>query len=168
MATAPAPAPGQLIVAGIGALVTSRDPQVTLIAYGLGSCVGLAAWDPRLRAGGLAHFMLPSGPDDQVGPTTPVKFIAGGLERFLAELKAMGIPPSRATLKAAGGASMLQVLGGGLEIGKRNSDAIVAALAAAGLKLAKSDLGGRAGRTVQLEVATGRLLIKSVSNVYEL
>ena len=31
----------------------------TLIAYGLGACVGLALYDPEHGVGGLAHAMLP-------------------------------------------------------------------------------------------------------------
>jgi chemotaxis protein CheD len=158
----------RLLIAGIGASVTSRDPAVTLVAYGLGSCVGLSAWDSRLKAGGLAHFMLPAGPAEQAGPSTPVKFIEGGFERFLGDLRALGISPRRAEFKAVGGASMLQVLGSGLEIGRRNAEAIVTALGSAGLRLVAQDLGGRAGRTVQLELGTGRLLVKSVSTTYQL
>jgi chemotaxis protein CheD len=164
----PSPAPDRLLAAGIGDMVMSGDPGVTLIAYGLGSCIGLSAWDSRLRFGGLAHFMLPQGPPEQVGPTTPVKFIQGGLERFLAELRSKGVNPARAQLKAVGGASMLQLGGGGLEIGKRNGDMIIAALSALGLRLAASDMGGRSGRTVQLEVGTGRLFVKSVATVREI
>ncbi len=159
---------GPLLVAGIGEAVFSNDRATTLVAYGLGSCVGLSAWDPRTRVGGLAHFMLPSGPTDQARPESPVKFIQGGLEYFLDELRRRGVMPSRAELKAAGGASMLQIGAGGLQIGRRNTDTILAALAAAGLKLAAQDLGGTAGRTVQLEVGTGRLLVKSVSTLSQL
>ncbi len=74
---------------------------------------------------------------------------------------------SRCTLKAAGAAAMLTV-GGGLAIGKRNADALQAALAQRGLALQASALGGNAGRTVQLEVSDGRFLIKSLSSVTEL
>jgi len=42
------------------------------------------------------------------------------------------------------------------------------ALAERGLKLAATALGGSAGRTVQLEVADGRFLIKSLSSVTEI
>ena len=159
---------GPLLVAGIGECVFSNDPAVTLVAYGLGSCVGLSVWEPRTRVGGLAHFMLPSGPADQVRPESPVKFIEGGLKYFLDELRRHGVVASRAEIKAVGGAAMLAIGSGGLQIGKRNAEGIVAALAAAGLKLGAQDLGGNAGRTVQLEVGTGRLLVKSVSTLYQL
>lgn len=164
--TAPALAselgPGTLLlVAGIGEMVFSTDPDAVLVAYGLGSCVGLSAWDPQGRVGGLAHFMLPAGP----AGNEPVKYVDGGLQRFLEAFSRQGGRVSRAHFKAAGGATMLSVLSGGLEIGRRNGEAVSAGLSAAGLALRASALGGTAGRTVQLEVGTGRLLIKSVSTV---
>lgn len=162
-ASVPAPRPGvtQLLVAGIGEMVVSRDPQAALVAYGLGSCVALVAWDPRTLVGGLAHFMLPSGPSG--GP--PVKFVDGGLATFLDAFARKGGRPGQARLRAAGGASMLAIASAGLEIGRRNAEAVADGLAGLGLALHAADVGGTAGRTVQLEVATGRLLVKSVSTV---
>ena len=51
-----------LLVAGIGEMVMSSRLGAHLVAYGLGSCIALAVWDPRTRVAGLAHFMLPTGP----------------------------------------------------------------------------------------------------------
>jgi chemotaxis protein CheD len=152
---------GQMLVAGIGEMVVTRDPSTVLVAYGLGSCVALSLWDPRTRVAALAHFMLPSGP----ATTPPVKFVDSGLPTFLAEFQRAGGLARRAHLKAAGGAAMLAVVATTMEIGKRNAEAITNALGAQGLRLHATDLGGKAGRTVQLEPATGRLLVKSVSSV---
>jgi chemotaxis protein CheD len=153
-----------LLVAGIGEMVLSSNPEAHLVAYGLGSCIALAVWDPRARIGGLAHFMLPAGP---AGGDSPVKFIDPGLETYLAALENKGALLSRCVIKAAGAAAMLTV-GGGLAIGKRNAESIQAGLAARNLTIAATALGGNAGRTVQLEVGDGRFLIKSLSSVTEL
>jgi chemotaxis protein CheD len=153
-----------LMVAGIGEMVLSSSADAHLVAYGLGSCIALAVWDPRTRVGGLAHFMLPAGP---ANGSSPVKFIDSGLDLFLQAIEARGAMLSRCSVKAAGAAAMLTV-GGGLAIGKRNSEALESALRDRGLNLTASALGGNAGRTVQLEVADGRFLIKSLSSVTEL
>ena len=152
---------GPMLVAGIGEMVVTRDPSTMLVAYGLGSCVALALWDPATKLAALAHFMLPSGP--LTNP--PVKFVDSGLPTFLAEFQRAGGVPRRAHVKAAGGAAMLAVVATTMEIGKRNAEALVGALGNQGLRLHAQDLGGKAGRTVQLEPATGRLLVKSVSSV---
>lgn len=157
-------ATSSLLVAGIGEMVLSSSPDDHLIAYGLGSCIALAVWDPRARVGGLAHFMLPSGPANS---GSPVKFIDTGLDTFLRALEAQGAVLNRSTLKAAGAAAMLTV-GGGLAIGKRNAETMQSSLTERGLGLTAASLGGNVGRTVQLEVADGRFLIKSLSSVTEL
>ncbi len=153
------------IVAGIGAIVVSDDPVAVLIAYGLGSCVALSGWDPGTRIGGLAHFMLPSGsaPD----PRAPAKFIEGGLEGFLAEFRRAGASVARARFTVAGGAATLTA-SASLGIGRRNVEALLAGLDRARIRVAAADTGGTGGRTVQLHVATGRLLVKSVSGSREL
>jgi chemotaxis protein CheD len=153
-----------LMVAGIGEMVLSSSSEAQLVAYGLGSCIALAVWDPRTRVGGLAHFMLPSGPSTA---GSPVKFIDPGLDTFLRAVENKGVALDRCLIKAAGAAAMLS-LGGGLAIGKRNSETLTAALSRRGLYLAATALGGTAGRTVQLEVGNGRFLIKSLSSVTEL
>jgi chemotaxis protein CheD len=153
-----------LLVAGIGEMVLSSDPRAHLVAYGLGSCIALAAWDPRSKVAGLAHFMLPNG---SANGSSPVKFIDSGLDTFFKAYEAQGGMIGRSVLKAAGAAAMLTV-GSGLAIGKRNAETMQSALADRGLRLQATSLGGNAGRTVQLEVADGRLLIKSLSTVTEL
>ena len=153
-----------LLVAGIGEMVMSSSSDAHLVAYGLGSCIALAVWDPRTKVGGLAHFMLPNGP---ANAASPVKFIDTGLDAFLKSVEAKGASMNRSVLKAAGGAAMLTV-GGGLAIGKRNAEAMNTALAQRGLSLSATALGGTVGRTVQLEVGDGRFLIKSLSSVTEL
>jgi chemotaxis protein CheD len=153
-----------LLVAGIGEMVLSSSTDAHLVAYGLGSCIALAVWDPRIKVGGLAHFMLPSGPANS---RSPVKFIDTGLDTFLNALETRGAVLTRSTLKAAGAAAMLTV-GGGLAIGKRNAEMMQTALTERGLLLTAAALGGTAGRTVQLEVSDGRFLIKSLSSVSEL
>ena len=151
----------EVLVAGIGEMVITNNPQAALVAYGLGSCVALSMWDAKARVAGLAHFMLPSGPLTH----PPVKFVDSGLPQFFSEFKRRGGDPKRAEMKAAGGAAMLAIMASSMEIGKRNAEALEAALGQHGLRLHGRDLGGKSGRTVQLEPATGRLLVKSVTSV---
>ena len=156
--------PPQVLVAGIGEMVLTADVDIRLVAFGLGSCVALTLWDPRTRVGGLAHFMLPSG--SAAGP--PVKFVETGMGLFLSAFEAHGGSPRRAQIKAVGGAAMLAISPSALEIGRRNAQAVETALSGRGLAIQASDLGGNAGRTVQLDVATGRLHVKSLMKTADL
>jgi chemotaxis protein CheD len=153
------PSGPDLLVAGIGEMVLTTDPSIGLVAYGLGSCVALSIWDGRATVAALAHFMLPSGS----GGGGAVKFVDAGLPALLSAFEARGGNVRLAQFKAAGGAAMLAINTGTMEIGRRNTEALQAALAARGLRLAATDFGGSAGRTVQLEVPNGRLHVKSVS-----
>lgn len=148
----------QLLVAGIGEMVVSGDPASALVAYGLGSCVALAAHDRRRGVAALAHFMLPVGGRSA---ETPVKFVEPGLDVFLETFEAAGGDPATAIYKAAGGAAVLRLGGGSLDIGRRNIDTLRLGLDRRGLRLVAADLGGTVGRTVQLEPRSGRFLIRS-------
>ena len=46
-------------VVGIAQMKVSADPGDELVAYALGSCLGVAVHDPVARVGGLLHAMLP-------------------------------------------------------------------------------------------------------------
>ena len=48
----------ELIRVGMADYKTGTYPN-SLISYGLGSCIGIALFDPITKVGGLAHIMLP-------------------------------------------------------------------------------------------------------------
>ena len=143
----------------IGEIVASSDAETTLAIHGLGSCVGMSLWDPRTRAGALAHFMLPAGTAER----PPAKFIASGLPRLIAEFTAAGGSIRRAQLKAAGGAAVLALASGTTDIGQRNITALKAALETHGLSLDAEDLGGTHARTIELSLGTGLLSVRSAT-----
>jgi len=130
----------------------------TLVALGLGSCVGLVAWDPVTRVGGLAHFMLPTG--TRAGQ--PAKYVDSGLPWFLRALSKAGASRRRLLFKAAGGAAMFAGVSGSLEVGRRNVSAVRDALTEAGFRLTAEDLGGSVGRSIELDLATGQLTIRTI------
>jgi chemotaxis protein CheD len=103
--------------------------------------------------------MLPSG---AAGGATPVKFVDSGLPVLLSAFEARGGAVRLAQIKAAGGAAMLAISTSAMEIGRRNAEAVEAALAARGLRLGATALGGTTGRTVQLDVESGRLHVRGV------
>ena len=134
-----------------------------ITTVGLGSCVAIVLHDPVARAGGMAHVLLPDVALARAGGSR-AKFPSTAVPLLVEELAALGAGRGL-TAKIAGGASMFQALlavGGGVNIGERNVDAAVRALAAAGIPLVAQDTGGDYGRSVSLEVATGRVLVRSL------
>ena len=49
----------QRIIIGVGDVAVSNNQQVVLSTYALGSCIGVIAYDPFTKVGGILHLMLP-------------------------------------------------------------------------------------------------------------
>jgi chemotaxis protein CheY-P-specific phosphatase CheC len=73
----PHPPADTYLAVGIGQCVVSRDPAVALAAYGLGSCVAVAAWDVVARIAGVIHILLPEPPAG-MAPGNPARFAVTG------------------------------------------------------------------------------------------
>ncbi len=153
-----------VVPVGIGELRASRDPLEILVAYGLGSCVGVCLYDPQTKAGGLAHVMLPdSGEASSQRP--PSKFADRAVPMLLEEVVKLGAVPRRIVGKIAGGAQMLAGPGfsvNGFNVGERNVEAVRLALERHGVPLLKADTGGNRGRTLALHLSSGKVLVRTI------
>ena len=143
----------------------AAGPGEMLAALGLGSCVAVAIRDRSRRRGALAHIMLPrQGEGRRREGENMTKYADAAVTAAVRSLEGGGSRRADLEAKIAGGASMFD-LGRGTEcgdIGARNVDAVVRALAAEGVRLVASDVGGREGRTVEYSVDTGELAVKTV------
>ena len=153
-------AAASVIAVGLGDLFVSKADD--LVAYSLGSCVGICLWDPVVRVAAMAHVVLPSAPAGAVA--LPGKFGDTAVPALLAALARAGAQKSRLQCKIAGGAAVLSIGGGGSlpKIGARNVEAVKAALAQANIRVLGEQTGGNQGRTVRLVPATGRVLVRTV------
>ncbi|MGQ9677403.1 MAG: chemotaxis protein CheD [Chloroflexota bacterium] len=154
---------GNPVAVGLGEIRVSRDPRDILVAYGLGSCVGVAAFDPAVNCGALAHVMLPGGKENG-GEGRSAKHATAAIPMMLEVLQSMGCSRSRLIWKIAGGAQVLSVPGGcpQLQIGERNVAAVKKVLQELGLMLSGEDTGGRSGRTMQLLIGQrGKVIVRS-------
>src|SRR5215218_4837826 len=90
------PAFGQRVTVGVGDAASSNNPNVTLSTYALGSCVGVVAYDPVLRVGGILHLMLPhSSIAPAKAQTQPAMFADTGLPLFFQGLQDLAAEPGR-------------------------------------------------------------------------
>lgn len=150
----------QRVVIGVGDLAVSNNIQVTLTTYALGSCVGIVAYDPVSRAGGLLHIMLPdSSISKDKAVSQPAMFCDTGLPLFMRELAGVKAERNRLKIFLAGGACVLSGPDS-FKIGERNVAAVKAWLAAQGLRPVGADLGGTVNRTLHLDLSTGGLTVK--------
>ncbi len=150
-----------VVVVGLGEIQVSRDPASVLTCLGLGSCIGISAYDPVARVGGMAHIVLPSSD----GKSTPnsAKYADVGIPALLEELHKVGAIRLRLVVKLAGGAQMSKAPGhqATFQIGERNYTAVQEALARQRIAVAAVDVGGNRGRTFKLYVESGRALVSA-------
>lgn len=152
----------ELIKVGMADLKVGKNPD-NLISYGLGSCVGIALYDPVTRVGGLAHIMLPDS--SQARPTdNHAKFADTALPILLEKIIGLGAVRARVTAKIAGGSQMFTFVQATdiMRIGERNTEAVRDGLKKLSLKILAEDVGGNYGRTVELQLETGVFSIKTV------
>jgi chemotaxis protein CheD len=158
----------RLIVVGMGELAVTADAERCLATYALGSCIGIAAYDPRARVGGLLHFMLP---DSSLNPgkalAQPGAFCDTGLARLLDRLTALGAAPRRLRIVLAGAAKVLDA-GDFFDVGRRNALAAKRRLWELGLLPDDEACGGELSRTLKLDLATGKMTVRDLFGEREL
>lgn len=149
------------VVVDIADLAVSADPAATLITYSLGSCIGLALWDPVVRVGGMLHYMLP---ESQLSPekarSSPAMFCDTGVPRLFRAAYELGAVKGRLVVKVAGGSQLLDD-NGTFNIGKRNYLALRKIFWKNGVMIAAENVGGSISRTLKLDVGTGVVTIRS-------
>jgi chemotaxis protein CheD len=156
------------VVVGISEYAVSSDCEDVLVTYSLGSCVGLVLHDPAAGVAGLLHAMMPSStssPDKAA--ENPAMFTDTGAARLIQELFDRGATRANLQAKVVGAASHMD-REGIFRIGERNYAVLRKVLWKNGILITAEDVGGSVSRTVHVEVATGRTLIKSSGTEYEL
>ena len=153
------PNPG--VVVGVADMAIARESQGHLVTYALGSCIGLSAYDPVAKVGGLLHYMLPQ-PAEQADPKAlkPFMFATTGIPLLMRRLVDAGAQQSRLIVCAAGGAEILEGAVT-MAIGKRNRTMLRKVLWKMGVALAAEQSGGSIARTMTLVLSTGEIRIKS-------
>lgn len=145
----------------MGELVASGEAGMTLVALGLGSCIGLVLLERARPLAGLAHIVLP---DSNGAGDAPVgKFADRAVPALLTRMRQLGATVSRLEAILVGGSQMFALDNGSdstLNIGRRNEEATLAALERAGVSVRATDTGGSTGRTVRVDVETGRISVK--------
>jgi chemotaxis protein CheD len=156
------------ILVGMSDCKTSKDRDSTLVAYALGSCLGVGVFDPAATVGGLLHVLLPeSSLDPEKAAKNPCMFADTGVTQLLKSCLELGAAKSRLRVWLAGGSEVMDVRGV-FNIGKRNQLAVRKALWKAGLLTLHEDLGGQGSRTVRLELRTGTFWVRAAGSDREL
>ena len=110
----------------------------------LGSCVSIILTDPRRTVGTMCHIVhATTGASAQPGDTTHA---VPAMASMFRRLRGLGIEPRLCEAYVYGGGNMFPALTSGPQVGDRNADWAIDALAAAGVRIVAQDLGGHGYR----------------------
>ena len=153
---------------GISEMKVSNRWDDVLATYSLGSCVGVAIYDPVVRIGGLVHCLLPlSTLDPARAEQHPAIFCDTGVAALLRRLFSLGATRERVVAKIAGASCMMDEHGT-FRIGERNKLVTEKMLQKNGIRLAGQDVGGTVARSIWLHLSDGRMVIKSRGQEWQL
>ena len=152
---------GNVVKVGMADLKVAKNPD-SLITLGLGSCVGIAIWDPNRKIGGLAHIMLPDSKAITNNSNIP-KFADTGIDELVRQMEKLGARKARMVAKIAGGATMFTFQGRNdmMQVGERNVEAVKKKLKEISIPILAEDTGKNYGRTVTFIAENGSVEVSS-------
>jgi chemotaxis protein CheD len=142
--------------------ISCRVPSI-LTTLGLGSCIGIALYDPTTKIAGLAHIMLPDSTQIKNNQNI-AKFADTASIELINRMVKVGANKNKIVAKIAGGAQMFSFSSGNdmMKIGQRNALASKEILNKLGIRIISEDTGANYGRTIELYTENGDLLIKTI------
>ena len=151
----------RLVVVGIADLKVTADPEDILITYALGSCIAVCVYDPKVRVGGMIHFMLPvSQKYEKKALENPAMFGDTGIPLLFHEMYDHGARKEDLVVKVVGGGRM-QDKRGLFKIGKKNFMIVRKILWKNGIMIAAEDVGEMVPKTVRMHVKDGKVIVTS-------
>jgi chemotaxis protein CheD len=126
----------------------------------LGSCVGIGLiWKKRGRCA-LAHCLLPECA--QIGDEFGARYVNQAVPSLLRLIGATEADCGDIEVVVAGGATMLNSCSSRLQIGQQNADAARKHLRKFGLNVTYCRVGGKCGRTMTIDCATGTYAVQEI------
>ena len=148
-------------IVGIAEMKVTNRREDVLVTHSLGSCVGVALYDPGACVGGLIHCMLPlSSIDPAKAAANPSMFVDTGVPALLQAVFNLGAERRRLIAIVAGAGKPLDQ-NGVFKIGERNYTVLRKVLWKNNILIAKEDVGGTMPRTMTLYMEDGRTTIRS-------
>ena len=150
----------RLLIVNISDMKLSDDPEDVIVTYSLGSCLGVTAYDPQAKIGGLVHCLLPTDASaKEKSRVNPFMFVNTGVTAMVRQLIKKGANRDRLIFKAAGGANMRDDTL--FRTGERNMDALQRLLDKNNVQLTASDVGDTIPRTMFLFLEDGDVVVRS-------
>lgn len=133
------------------------ERQRHIIDTVLGSCVSVCLYDPRLKIGGINHYMLPLW--NGKGLASP-KYGNIAIEKLVKRMISLGCFQEQLIAKVFGGANQST---SSIDIGGRNIIIAKEMLQEYNIKIVAQSVGGHVGKKIRFDTHTGEVLLKKVS-----
>lgn len=139
--------------------------EKTRIRTLLGSCVAITLWHPKLRIGGMCHYMLPRRPQRKLDSPHALdgRYAEDAMKMFLGEILRARTRAAEYQVKLFGGGRMftpgtkpvhhLSISEANIEFGR-------AAIAQCGFRSVAEDMGGDSHRNVILDLWNGDVWVR--------
>ncbi len=154
------------IIVDVADMKISSKPEDTIITYSLGSCIGLAIYDEKVKVGGILHYLLPdssSAPDKAA--SDPLKFADTAIPAFFKAAYRFGAKKNRMKIVVVGGSNILDQAGF-FNIGKRNYLTLKKLFFRNNVMVDHEDVGGSKYKTLKLNIGTGETTILTKKEKY--
>jgi len=133
----------------------------------LGSCVAITMRAPRLGLASMTHCLLPNAGarPESLSRTEALKYVDSTMGILFESFASRGATISELEVKLIGGADSLQPNGEAsfYAVGERNVRTALDGLAARGITPSVAIVGGRSGRVMVFDSATGDIYVKRLA-----
>lgn len=137
--------------------VTADELVVTTV---LGSCIAACIWDPRVRVGGMNHFMLPDGGNDASG-----RYGSFAMELLINEMMKLGARRETMQAKVFGGGQVMSSFTT-INVGERNTQFVLDYLQTERIAVISKDVLDIYPRKVCYFAATGKAMVKRLAHTH--
>lgn len=138
--------------------VTTRDMVLTTV---LGSCISACVYDSQSGIGGMNHFMLPAGKDDNGMQLPSARFGDYAMDALIGEILKSGARKANLVAKVFGGGNVQRAMISS-KIGSQNAKFVRAYLAEHDIRILAEDLVGLNPRKIYFFPRTGKVLMKKL------
>lgn len=153
---------------GVSDMKLSSQEGDIIVTHALGSCIGIAIYDPVACVGGILHYMLPISKADSIkADNNPFMFGDTGIPLLFQEAYKIGAKKENLRVVMAGGAQVFEDKDF-FDIGKRNTVIARKLFWKNNFLIAAEHVGGHAPRTMYLEMGSGVTYFTSRGERYEL
>jgi chemotaxis protein CheD len=135
--------------------VSQEDMMIVTV---LGSCIAACIWDPKMRVGGMNHFMLPDGGSDTSG-----RYGSYAMELLINEMIKLGARREWMQAKVFGGGQVMHSFTT-MNVGERNTQFVLDYLQTERIAIVSKDVLDIHPRKVCYFPTTGKAMVKRLAH----